>query len=140
VFIISDSFGMATNNTTDNNINDYMNESFNDYECEDKWVYTDDNSLMEKPSGVMESTVFVSNIAEQFGNLSIEAQKFIENHFEKNTIRRIRENMEPDGFCEDGPEAEMWDLYVQTNDDKVHIFSYYHNWNHGKRDGYKIDE
>ena len=132
---------MATNNTTDNNIN--VNESFIDFECEDKWVYTDENSLMEKPSSPMDSTVFVNNIAKEFGNLSIEAQKCIESHFEKNTIRRIRENMEPDGFSRDGPEAETWDLYVQTNDDKVHKFSYYYNWNHAKRekrDGYTIDE
>ena len=129
---------MATNNTTDNNINDYVNESFNDIEA--KWVYTDDNSLMEKPSGPMDSTVFVNDIAKEFGNLSIEAQKCIESHFEKNTIRRIRENMEPDGISRDGPDAEMWDLYVQTNDDKVHKFSYYYNWNHGNREGYTIDE
>jgi hypothetical protein len=131
-------FGMTTSATTDNNINDLF-ESFADFEYED-WVYTDDNSLMEKPQGPMDTTVYISDINEKRNHLSKEAQKFIAEHFDEKDIRRIRENMEPDGFCEDGPEAEMWELLVQTNDNKVHCFSYYHFWHHGERVGYKVDE
>lgn len=104
-----------------------------------EWVYVDNNSLMEKPPGSMDRTVFINNLCDEYKTLSMEAQKFIEKNFEINKILRIRETMQPEDFDEDGPTEENWDLFVQTHDKKVHYFSYHHFWSHGARIGYSMN-
>ncbi len=104
-----------------------------------EWLQ-DNNLLMEKQSGPMDRTVFVNNLFDEYKNLSMEARKFIDKHFEFNKILRIRETMQPEDFDEEGPTEENWDLFVQTYDTKVHYFSYYHFWSHGARRGYSLDE
>jgi hypothetical protein len=109
-------------------------------EVGEEWVYADTAALMEKPPGSMDRTVFVNNISE-INRLSVEAQKFIDNHFDINNILRIRETMQPEDFDEEGPTEENWDLFLQTADNKVHYFSYHHFWSHGgERPGYSVDK
>jgi hypothetical protein len=112
--------------------------NFDDMEVCSEWVYVDNNSLMEKPPGTMDQTVY-ANI-DEINRLSVEAQKFIDNHFDINTIVRIRENMYPEDFDEDGPTEEVWDLFIQTTDNNVHCFSYHHFWSRGMRRGYSMNE
>jgi hypothetical protein len=122
------------NNTEQEQIED----NFDDYiEEGDEWIYVDNNSLMEKPPGRMDYTIFAK--IDKINRLSIEAQKFIENNFEINTILRIRENMQPHDFDEEGPTEEIWELLVQTTDNNVHFFSYHHFWSRGMRLGYSMD-
>jgi hypothetical protein len=115
-----------------------LEDKFEDTGACAEWVYVDNNSLMEKPPGSMDRTIFVK--IDEINRLSIEAQKFIENNFEINTILRIRETMQPEDFDEEGPTEENWDLFIQTIDKKVHYFSYHHFWSHGMRRGYSMDE
>ena len=103
-----------------------------------EWIQ-DNNSLMEKPPGTMDRTVFVNNLCDEYKTLSMEAQKFIMKNFEINKILRIRETMQPEDFDEDGPTEENWDLFVQTLDKNVHHFSYHHFWSHGARLGYSMN-
>lgn len=72
--------------------------------------------------------------------LSKQAQTLIDNSFNDNTIIEYDETIDHDGYDEDGPESNLWDLYIITEENNQLFYYYYHweDWFNGQRKEYKL--
>ena len=100
----------------------------------DEWDEPNQNYPMDDPPSP--STLYFASSIE---DLSEEAQRFINQHFDRHNIQRVRESMEADGYDNEGPLAKIWELLIQTNDGMIHFFSYENRYRPDELPGYRAN-
>ena len=142
--LIKRSIEMNSHNSNENNNNNNHDdiepdvEPFADWEDGDEDEGQDPDSLMLKNPLRSEHVVLYQN-EHRNDHLSKEAERFIEENFDRNNVQRVRESMEADGYDNEGPLAKIWELLIQTNDGMIHFFSYENRYRPDELPGYRAN-